>query len=245
MAQHVDFTLAPHAVELDHIVTVVACALLNLIHANFYVTDKRVLKKNGKQDGQGPMLVILEPAVILDTNNKILTWYLSGILRQAHINDYNDATCGINQLLQRTVSQGGNFWTDADLFIAASSGWFNPGSLDISAGWFARGHNTNLVPSVSLRNEPLLNTTLCLINRPLYFAGISSKLKIQHENVLQQMHKNVQRWPSNFTAMGIIVNRRTIPHQDGKAWHACLDLLASSFDWMICKWSWVTALEHW
>ncbi|KAL6300119.1 hypothetical protein BKA93DRAFT_703213, partial [Sparassis latifolia] len=40
-------------------------------------------------------------------------------------------------------------------------------------------------------------------------------------------HENVQQWPSNFTAMGIIVNRRTIPHWDGKAWHACLDLLAS------------------
>ncbi|KAL6298893.1 hypothetical protein BKA93DRAFT_753805 [Sparassis latifolia] len=96
-----------------------------------------VLKKNGKQDCQGPMLVILEPAVILDTNNKVLTWYLPGILGQARINDYNDVTCGINQLLQRTVSQGGNFQTDADLFITASGGQFNPGSLDISAGWFA------------------------------------------------------------------------------------------------------------
>ncbi|KAL6303704.1 hypothetical protein BKA93DRAFT_750258 [Sparassis latifolia] len=132
MAQHVNFTSAPHAMELDHIVTVVAY--------------KGVLKKNDKHDGQGPMLVlvILEPAVILDINNKILTWYLPGILGQAHINDYNDATCGINQLLQRTVSQGGNFWTDADLFIAASSGRFNPGSLDISAGWFARRHNASL-----------------------------------------------------------------------------------------------------
>ena len=29
MAQYVNFTLAPHAMELDHIVTIVACALLN------------------------------------------------------------------------------------------------------------------------------------------------------------------------------------------------------------------------
>ncbi|GBE89743.1 hypothetical protein SCP_1700680 [Sparassis crispa] len=144
MAQHVNFTSAPHAVELDYIVTVVACALLNPIHVNCYVMDKGVLKKNGKQDCQGPMLVILEPAVILDTNNKVLTWYLPGILGQARINDYNDATCEINQLLQRTVSQGGNFQTDADLFIAAPGGRFNPDSLDISAGWFAQGHNVSL-----------------------------------------------------------------------------------------------------
>lgn len=134
-----------------------------------------------------------------------------------------------------------------------------PGSVDISPGWFAAGHLVSisfdyftwlqlvmqaahhpLAPSANFQNsavqswvrqiqpvEILFNGITALINRPLYDAGSSVIAQLHTGLPLSWTVPVVQEWQSVFSAVGLIANRKTLPHKDPGGWPQAYDLLGS------------------
>jgi hypothetical protein len=70
-----------------------------------------------------------------------------------------------------------------------------------------------------------LNALMSLIAPDLYETGTASIALIQADN---EGHENVSRWSSIFTGIGVIVNRKTVPHRDKGGCIEWYDLLVAS-----------------
>lgn len=76
--------------------------------------------------------------------------------------------------------------------------------------------------------ENLCNIMAALVHPNLYRASQESIYKIKNNpNLVAQYHKNVQLWPSAFSAIQVIVNRQTPCHRDQGGFPTSYDLLLS------------------
>jgi hypothetical protein len=95
-----------------------------------------------------------------------------------------------------------------------------------------------MVPSLSIRQSNVIpwltgistteqdvNILLSVIAQDLYDAGTAAvaKIKVQHHSIAA-----VQAWPSAFSGISVISNRRTLFHRDQGGWPACFDFLAAA-----------------
>jgi len=75
--------------------------------------------------------------------------------------------------------------------------------------------------------ELLCDSVTALVTPELYNVGQAAIEKVKHGVELAVQYKNVELWPSVYTAMQVIVNRVTIPHRDEGGCPTHYDLLAS------------------
>ena len=76
--------------------------------------------------------------------------------------------------------------------------------------------------------EVLIDSILCLTARWLYRAGHNSIMQLKQGGHSAGEHPNVGLWPSAFSAMQVIVNRKTPAHRDAGAAPCAYDLLLSA-----------------
>lgn len=76
--------------------------------------------------------------------------------------------------------------------------------------------------------ENLCNIMVALIHPDLYRASLESISKIKiDKSLVARYHENIQLWPSVFSAIQAIVNRRTPSHRDEGGFPTSYDLLLS------------------
>jgi hypothetical protein len=100
-----------------------------------------------------------------------------------------------------------------------------------------------LIPSVTLRTptaeawllgmqatEYLCNAILALTHPALFDAGVQAILNIQDSMEVSHIrtHEHVPLWPSVFSGIGVISNRKTLRHRDQGGFTSSYDLLASA-----------------
>ena len=76
--------------------------------------------------------------------------------------------------------------------------------------------------------EVLIDSILCLTAHRLYRAGWDSIMQLKQGGLSAGEHPNVGLWPSAFSAMQVIVNRKTPAHRDAGAAPWTYDLLLSA-----------------
>jgi len=148
-------------------------------------------------------------------------------------------------------------------FQRLPDGRYPPGTVDFSPCWFqARKEVSNLYyhvlviytnpqrlvdqmgPSTSLFGENIrlwlteitdtendINLILSLIAPDLYHAGHEAMDQIHSSNP----HPLVKSWPSVFSGISVISNRKTIAHRDQGGWPACFDILLACGDYSDAK----------
>ena len=79
--------------------------------------------------------------------------------------------------------------------------------------------------------EHHLNTLLSLIAPDLFQAGMEAIGKLKKSS---PSHRNLQLWPTAFSAIGVIVNRKTLAHRDQGGWNSCFDLLVAAGNYKQC-----------
>jgi hypothetical protein len=73
--------------------------------------------------------------------------------------------------------------------------------------------------------EDDINALLSVIDPDLLQAGISAITQLKH---IHQDTPILSLWNSAFSAIGVIVNRKTLAHRDQGGWPACLDMLVAA-----------------
>ena len=76
--------------------------------------------------------------------------------------------------------------------------------------------------------ETLLNAIGMLICPEQYTIGNEAIHKLKTENILMNSHENVQLWPSFFSGIEVISNRKTPLHRDAQASPSVYDFLVSA-----------------
>lgn len=75
--------------------------------------------------------------------------------------------------------------------------------------------------------ELLCNAVTALVTPGMYDIGKEAIIKTKLGVEMDGLHDNVQLWPSVFTALEVIVNRKTAAHRDKGGCHTHFDLLVS------------------
>jgi hypothetical protein len=75
--------------------------------------------------------------------------------------------------------------------------------------------------------ELLCNAVTALITPEMYEGGLETIAKTKLGVEMASLHDHVQLWPSVFTALQVIVNRKTGPHRDKGGCFSHFDLLVS------------------
>ena len=82
---------------------------------------------------------------------------------------------------------------------------------------------------IAISNSELIcNSVAALITPELYDLGLSAIQKVKEGVEMANNYKNVELWPSVYTAMQVIVNRVTPPHRDEGGCLTHYDLLVSA-----------------
>ena len=89
-----------------------------------------------------------------------------------------------------------------------------------------QGYTAPFLQSIA-HAEVLCNATMSLTAPYLYDLGCSAIVKLQAGMEMSKPCKNVELWPSIFSAMQVIVNRQTGPHRDKGGCPSHYDLLVS------------------
>jgi hypothetical protein len=76
--------------------------------------------------------------------------------------------------------------------------------------------------------ELLCDSVTALVTPELYILGQAAIEKVKHGIEMAAQYKNMDLWPSVYTAMQVIVNQVTIPHRDEGGCPTHYDLLAST-----------------
>jgi hypothetical protein len=79
--------------------------------------------------------------------------------------------------------------------------------------------------------EEDLNSLLSLIAPDLFQAGMEAIGRLKTSN---SEHGNLQLWPTAFSAIGVIVNRKTLCHRDQGGWFPCFDMLVAAGNYEEC-----------
>lgn len=80
--------------------------------------------------------------------------------------------------------------------------------------------------------EPYINAILCLVAPQLSSVGMQAIRRIKAK---EKDNANVQNWPSNFTNIGVIINRKTPDHRDTGGYYPWYDMLVAGGDYDNCK----------
>ena len=81
----------------------------------------------------------------------------------------------------------------------------------------------------SIENVELLcNSVIALVTPQLYDFGLAAACKVKNGVEMAKTYRNVQLWPSVYTAMQVIVNCKTPPHRDEGGCPTHYDLLVSA-----------------
>ena len=76
--------------------------------------------------------------------------------------------------------------------------------------------------------EHLVNAVVALISPELYSVGMDAIEQLKSGMQLAKQHSNVDLWPSVFSGLEVIANRRTLPHRDPRAAAPVYDFLLSA-----------------
>jgi hypothetical protein len=79
--------------------------------------------------------------------------------------------------------------------------------------------------------EQDINSLLSLIAPDLLQAGMEAIKTLKKSN---KDHDNLQLWPTAFSAIGVIVNRKTLAHRDQGGWKSCFDILVAAGTYKEC-----------
>jgi hypothetical protein len=76
--------------------------------------------------------------------------------------------------------------------------------------------------------ERLINAIMALISPELYSIGMDAIAQLKSGNQVAKQHTNVKLWPSVFSGLEVIANRRTPLHRDPRAAPPMYDFLLSA-----------------
>ncbi|KDQ53081.1 hypothetical protein JAAARDRAFT_137875 [Jaapia argillacea MUCL 33604] len=211
-------------------------------------TEAAIAKEYPPISYPGTMPVQTKPLTVVDVNNKIILWYVPNILSPKRHGIMWESTKHLDSLLCKKYligSQGKGWQINHSLFRSPSSCDVHPGLLNLSPAWFHQGHQSrtdSLHVSASLQagsrtpslnawlrdfyqSGALMSAILRVIHPKLYDAGRLALTRLMLED--EEVWDVLKVWPSVYSAMSIISNRLTPPHQDTQSQASWYDLLAT------------------
>ncbi|KAH9911264.1 uncharacterized protein B0H18DRAFT_864660, partial [Fomitopsis serialis] len=184
------------------------------------------------------------PATVIDPENRILLWYLPGVLTEHYRTVILQAAAILSPMVEANPPTDDGSWRQqAQYFRTPRPGdEFTPGSVAFSPGWFPQAHNeSNSRPAVSvlLRKadsvgrewleamvEPhiIISGMLHVMHPQLYSCGIASLQALRGDPSRRVV---LDIWSNPFNALSIMLNRRSRLHQDQMSSKEWYDMLLS------------------
>ncbi|KAG1794026.1 hypothetical protein EV424DRAFT_1548134 [Suillus variegatus] len=193
-------------------------------------------------------LMLERPTVVLDKFGLIVLWYLPGAINDTTQNDMMVATKMMSDHLEKSVSRTAakkEKWHTQGSNSQPSENGLTPGCINLSPGWFLQDHLApKFHPEVlaTLKQDGL---TICqAIWRPavlaaaalrvmhgsLYWSSLTTQLGLglwADNNQFKDMANCLRQWPSSFTVLTVMCNRRSPLHRDSQSLAQWFDIITS------------------
>ncbi|KAG1720445.1 hypothetical protein EDD22DRAFT_791165, partial [Suillus occidentalis] len=174
------------------------------------------------------------PAVVCDKFGIIVFWYLpgaiDGAIQVSSTQLQNDFP--LARSVTSSAATSNNWRTHASNFYSSQSGG-TPGCINLSPAWFMQGHPApKFHPQVLAtlkevegrsfcqamhRPAVLITAALRVMHPNLYWSSLAAKLALglwADQNKSNEIGDRLREWPSVFTALAIVCNRRSPMHRD-------------------------------
>ncbi|KAM6493317.1 hypothetical protein JOM56_011451 [Amanita muscaria] len=186
-------------IEINRCSALIACAFLDpykVLWDSDRFAEASKKRRTGKYFGETHLGIFAKPATIVDTQGKILAWYLPGLLLSHQIALLNGATRSIkdtvlNSLNKQTTSWRTKGYVIPDEYDEPSKAYFGAGKLSISLGTFMTGHMVQTWLQTIQPVELLLDATLQIIHPDFWHATFTAS-----QALAQQLQFPIPCWPS-------------------------------------------------
>ncbi|EIW73902.1 hypothetical protein CONPUDRAFT_27499, partial [Coniophora puteana RWD-64-598 SS2] len=185
------------------------------------------------------------PFKLCDLSGRILLWYLPDVVPEWLQALVFGSLLPVHRQLKAGISaaNAATFRNHTSLFLPPQASGIQPGSINLSPGWYQSGHDKDPThypePSANWRDlqgdlastvvdlsglHALASGVLRLVHPWQYIQG-KACMRSLSDDINTRSH--IRQWASVFNAATILSNRETVLHRDGGGTYPWYDILST------------------